>query len=51
MSRKLFINLYRKGIINEKILFILLPRKDAEAIVLGTKVCKDAAKIAKNYDY
>lgn len=30
---------------------MLLPRKDAKAIVIGAKVGKDAAKIAKNYDY
>jgi len=45
-----FANLYSKKIINRKILFLLLSKKDAEAIVIGTKVGKDAAKIAKNYD-
>ena len=44
-------NLYRKGVINKSVLFILLPKEDAEAIVIGTKVGKSAAKIVKNLNY
>jgi len=48
---RFFIDLYREGIINKDMLFILLPRKDAEAIVVGAKIGKGAAKIAKNLGY
>ncbi|MBI2523446.1 ribbon-helix-helix protein, CopG family [Candidatus Woesearchaeota archaeon] len=48
---RFFIDLYREGAINKDMLFILLPRKDAEAMIIGAKVGKDAAKIAKNLGY
>ena len=48
---RFFIDLYREGAINKDMIFILLPRKDAEAIIIGAKAGKDAAKIAKNLGY
>lgn len=48
---RFFIDLYREGVINKDMLFILLPRKDAEVIIVGTQIGKGAAKIAKNLDY
>ncbi len=41
---RFFIDLYRKGTVTNDMLFLLLPRKDAENIIIGTKVGKDAAK-------
>lgn len=48
---RFFIGLYSEGVINKDMLFILLPRKNAEAIVVGTKIGKGAAKIAKDLGY
>lgn len=48
---RFFVDLYREGTINKDMLFILLPRKDAEAIIVGTKSGKGVAKIAKNLGY
>lgn len=48
---RFFIGLYMEGAINKDMLFILLPRKDAEAIIIGTKLGKGAAKIAKKLGY
>lgn len=48
---RLFVDLYSEGVINKDTLFIILPRKDAEAIVVGTKVGEGAAKIAKDLGY
>ncbi len=42
-----FVNLYNGGIITKDLLFILLPRKDAEAIIIGSKTGKEAVEIAK----
>lgn len=43
-----FVDLYRKGVIDKDSLFILLPRKDAEAIIIGTKIGKEAAEDVKD---
>ncbi len=43
-----FVNLYNNGVITKDLLFLLLPRKDAEAVVIGSKTGKEAAEIAKN---
>jgi len=48
---RFFAELYRDGALDKDMLFITLPRKDAEAIVIGTKVGKGAVKIAKNIGY
>jgi len=42
-----FVDLYRNNVIDKDSLFILLPRKDAEAIIIGTKTGKEAAEIVK----
>jgi len=45
---RFFVDLYSEGVFGKDTLFILLPRKDAEAIVVGVKAGEGAAKIAKN---
>ncbi len=46
-----FSDLYIKKVIDKDTLFILLPRKDAEAIIIGTKFGVEAAKYVKeNYN-
>ena len=46
-----FSDLFIKKIIDKDTLFILLPRKDAEAIIIGTKFGVDAAEhVKKNYN-
>lgn len=42
-----FINLYNEGIITKNMLFLLLPEKDAEAVIVGAKTGKEAAEIAR----
>lgn len=42
-----FVDMYNSGIITKDLLFLLLPRKDAEAIVIGAKTGIEAAEIAK----
>lgn len=42
-----FVNLYNEGIITKDLIFILLPRKDAEAIIIGSKTGKEASEIVK----
>ncbi|MBI2650280.1 hypothetical protein HYX04_03120 [Candidatus Woesearchaeota archaeon] len=44
-----FVNLYNEGVITKDFLFLLLPRKDAEAIIIGSKTGKEAAEVAKNF--
>ena len=48
---RFFIDLYTKGMIGKDTLFVLLPREDAENIVIGTKVGKNAAELAKSFNY
>ncbi len=45
---KYFIDLYRKGVVTKDLLLVLLPIKDAENIIIGEKVGKDAARKAKS---
>jgi len=42
-----FVNLYNDGVITKDLLFLLLPRKDAEAVVIGSKTGKEAVEIVK----
>lgn len=42
-----FVNLYNGDIVTKDLLFILLPRKDAEAVIIGSKTGKEAAEIVK----
>ena len=42
-----YVDLYSKGLVNEDLLYTLLPRKDAEAVIIGTKTGKEAARIVK----
>ena len=44
-----FVNLYNEGIVTKDLLFLLLPRKDAEAAIIGAKTGKEAAEIAKKF--
>jgi metal-responsive CopG/Arc/MetJ family transcriptional regulator len=50
-NMRFFIELYSKRAITKDMLFTLLPRKEAENIIIGTKVGKDAAKLAKDLGY
>ncbi len=45
-----FINMYNNGVVGKDMLFLLLPKSDAEAIIIGSKLGKEAAEIAKNFD-
>ena len=42
-----FVNLYNSGVVTKDLLFLLLPRKDAESVIIGSKTGKEAAEIAK----
>ena len=42
-----YVGLYDSGIIDKSILFLLLPRNDAEAVVIGSKFGKGAAEFVK----
>lgn len=42
-----FVDLYNEGVIDKDVIFILLPRKEAEAVVIGSKTGKEAAEIAE----
>lgn len=42
-----FVDLYNKGVVTKDLLFILLPRKDAEAVIIGSKTGKEAAEFVK----
>ena len=44
-----FVDLYNKGVVTKDLLFLLLPRKDAEAAIIGAKTGKEAAEIAKKF--
>ena len=43
-----FVDLYNKGIITKDLILLLLPRKDAEAIIIGSKTGKEAVDFVKN---
>lgn len=45
-----FVDLYNGGSVDKNLLFLLLPRKDAEAIIIGSKFGKEAIDIAKDID-
>ena len=42
-----FVDLYNKGAVTKDLLLLLLPRKDAEAIIIGSKTGKEAAEIVR----
>lgn len=42
-----FADLYNKGFIDKETLFLLLPKSDVEAVIIGSRMGKDAAKIAE----
>lgn len=42
-----FIDLYNENIIGKEMLFLLLPRDDAQSVIIGSKFGKEAAKIVK----
>ena len=44
-----FVDLYNKGIITSDLIFLLLPRKDAEAVIIGSNTGKGAVDIAKTF--
>jgi len=46
-----FIDLFNKGVITKDMLFLLLPRNDAEAIIIGAKFGKEGADFVKETDY
>ncbi len=48
---RFFIDQYDSGIITKDVLFLLLPRKDAEAIIIGAATGKEAAEFAKATGY
>ncbi len=45
-----FVDQYNEGVISKDMLFLLLPREDAEAIIIGSRFGKEAVKIAKGFD-
>ncbi|MBI2655164.1 ribbon-helix-helix protein, CopG family [Candidatus Woesearchaeota archaeon] len=42
-----FVDMYNEGAMTKDSIFLLLPRKDAEAVIIGSKAGKEAAEIAK----
>lgn len=45
-----FVDLFNEGTIGKDTLFLLLPRKDAEAVIIGSETGKEASGIAKYID-
>lgn len=43
-----FVDMYNQGIITKDVLLLLLPKRDAEAIIIGSKVGKEAAHFVTN---
>ena len=43
-----FVDLYNKGILTKDLLLLLLTKKDAAAIIIGSKTGKEAVDIAKS---
>ena len=43
-----FVDLYNQGIVTNDLLFLLLPRKDAEAVIIGSKTGREAAEVVKD---
>lgn len=43
-----FVDLYRQGIVTKDLLFRLLPQKDAEAIIIGSKTAQEAVEVARH---
>lgn len=48
---RFFIDQYNERIITKDVLFLLLPRKEAEAIIIGSATGKEAAEFAKEAGY
>ncbi len=46
-SLLIYVNLYNQNVITKDFLFLLLPKKDAEAIIIGSKTGKEAAEVVK----
>lgn len=46
-----FLELYNKRIVTKDLLFLLLPRKDAESVIIGSKFGKEAAELVKEVNY
>tara|TARA_Y100000310_G_C20206260_1_gene589218 strand:- start:143 stop:433 length:291 start_codon:yes stop_codon:yes gene_type:complete len=46
-SLMFYVDLYNEGAIDRDVLFLLLPRTDAEAVIIGSKTGKEAAKIVQ----
>lgn len=46
-----FVKLYNKGVITKDVLLLLLPRKDAEAVIIGSAAGKEAVEVAKATNY
>ena len=44
-----FVDLYNRRIITKDLLFLLLPQKDAEEVIIGSKTGKEAAEIVKKF--
>ena len=44
-----FVDMYNEGAMTKDLIFLLLPRKDAEAIIIGSKTGKEAAEFAKKF--
>jgi len=42
-----FVDLYNEGSIGKDMLFLLLPREDAENVIIGSKLGKEAAEIVR----
>lgn len=42
-----FIDLYNRGIITKDLILLLLPKKEAESVIIGSKTGKEAAEVAR----
>ncbi len=40
-----FVDLYNKSVIDKDTLFLLLPRNDAESVIIGSRAGKEAVKL------
>ena len=44
-----FVDMYNNGVITKDLLLLLLPKKDAEEVIIGSKIGKEAAEFVKKF--
>lgn len=42
-----FVDLYNEGVVTEDLLLLLLPREEAEAVIIGSRTGREAASVVR----